>query len=68
VAEKHGIAADVLGETIPERLEILLDGKIAVSATIPELNGAYEGALEAALRTEPQVVAADRVRELRANC
>ena len=61
VAEKHGIAADVIGETIPERLEISLDGKAVISAAISELSEAYEGALEAALRTEPEMVAADRV-------
>ena len=59
MAEKFGIAADVIGETIPERLEIVLDGKKVVSTAISELSAAYEGALEAALRTEQQTVAAD---------
>ncbi|MHB8216197.1 MAG: phosphoribosylformylglycinamidine synthase subunit PurL, partial [Candidatus Sulfotelmatobacter sp.] len=59
VAEKYGIAADVIGETIPERLEILLDGKVTVSAVVSDLSAAYEGALESALRTELEVVAAD---------
>jgi phosphoribosylformylglycinamidine synthase subunit PurL len=59
VAERHGIAADVIGETIPEKLEISLDGKTVVSATVSELSAAYEGALEAALRTDPELVAAD---------
>jgi phosphoribosylformylglycinamidine synthase len=59
VAEKHGIAADVLGETIPDRLEISLDGQIVVSATISDLNQAYESALESTLRTDPELVAAD---------
>src|SRR5271165_771559 len=54
VAEKHGIAADVIGETIPERLEISLDGKAVIAAAISELSEAYEGALEAALRTDPE--------------
>ena len=59
VAEKHGSAAEVIGETIPERLEISLDGKIVISAPISELSDAYENALEAALRTDPELAAAD---------
>ncbi len=59
IAEGYGIAADVLGETIPERLEISLDGKVFVSAAVSELNQAYESALEATLRTDPELVAAD---------
>jgi phosphoribosylformylglycinamidine synthase len=59
IAEKYGIAADVLGETIPERLEISLDGKACVSAAVSELNQAYESALESVLRTDPELVAAD---------
>jgi hypothetical protein len=49
----------VIGETIPDKLEISLDGKAVVSATVAELSTAYEGALEAALRTDPELVAAD---------
>ncbi|MFZ0296085.1 MAG: phosphoribosylformylglycinamidine synthase subunit PurL [Candidatus Sulfotelmatobacter sp.] len=59
IAEKHGIAADVIGETIPERLEISLDGSEILSVTVPELSATYEGGLEEALRTEPEAVAAD---------
>ena len=59
IAEKHGIAADVIGETIPERLEISLDGKVVVSAAVSELSQAYEAALESTLRTDPELVAAD---------
>jgi len=59
LAGQHGVAADVIGETIPEKLEISLDGKAAVSATVSELSAAYEGALEAALRTDPELVGAD---------
>jgi phosphoribosylformylglycinamidine synthase len=59
VAARHGIVADVIGETIPDKLEILLDGQAVVSATVAELSTAYEGALEAALRTDPELVAAD---------
>jgi phosphoribosylformylglycinamidine (FGAM) synthase-like enzyme len=59
VAERHGIAADVLGETIPERLEISLEGLVVVSAAVSELSVAYETALESALRIEAEAVAAD---------
>ncbi len=59
VAAQHGIAADVLGETIPERLEITLEGRSIVSAAVSELSAVYEGALESALRSEPEAVAAE---------
>ena len=59
VAEKYGVAADVLGETILERLEISLDGQVFVSAAVSDLNQAYESALESILRTDPELVAAD---------
>jgi phosphoribosylformylglycinamidine synthase II len=59
IAEEYGIAADVLGETIPGRLEISLDGNVIVSAAISELSAAYETALESVLQTDPELVAAD---------
>jgi phosphoribosylformylglycinamidine synthase II len=59
IAQKHAIAAEVLGETIPERLEISLDDRLVVSASVSELSTAYEVALESSLRTEPEPVAAD---------
>jgi len=59
VAVKYGIAAEVIGETVPERMEMRLDGQVVVSAPLSELRAAYEGALERALRTEPDAVAAD---------
>jgi phosphoribosylformylglycinamidine synthase len=59
VAVKYRIAADLIGETAPERMEIKLDGRVVVSAPVSELRNAYEGALEKALHTEPDAVAAD---------
>jgi len=59
VAVKYGIAAELIGETVTERVEIRLDGRVVVSASVSELREAYEGALERALRTEPDAVAAD---------
>jgi hypothetical protein len=48
------VGAEVIGETIAERLEISLDGKGVISASVSELSGAYEGALESALRTDSE--------------
>jgi phosphoribosylformylglycinamidine (FGAM) synthase-like enzyme len=59
VAEQFEIAADVIGETGGDRLEISLDGAVVISASVSELNGAYEGALESALRADAELVAAD---------
>jgi phosphoribosylformylglycinamidine synthase len=56
VAGKHGVAADRIGETILERLEISLDGRAVISAAVSELNQSYEGALEAALKSDPELL------------
>jgi phosphoribosylformylglycinamidine synthase subunit PurL len=58
VAGKHGVDAEVIGETIADLLEVSLDGKVVISATVTELSAAYEGALESALRADPELVAA----------
>jgi len=59
VAAKYAIFADQLGETVLETIDIRLDGRTVISAAVSELNDAYEGALERALRSEPSVMAAD---------
>ncbi len=59
VAEQFGIAAEVIGETGGDRLEISLDGTLVISAGVGELSAAYEGALESALRADVELVAAD---------
>jgi phosphoribosylformylglycinamidine (FGAM) synthase-like enzyme len=59
VAEEFGVSAEVIGEAIPERIEISLDGKVVIAAAVSELGKAYESALETALRTDPELVAAD---------
>jgi len=59
VAVKYSIAAELIGETTPGRVEIRLDGRVVVSAPVSELREAYEGALERVLRAEPDAVAAD---------
>jgi phosphoribosylformylglycinamidine synthase len=59
IAAKHRLLLDVLGETVPEQVEIKLDGRVVVSASVAELCDVYESALEKTLRTEPEAVAAD---------
>jgi phosphoribosylformylglycinamidine synthase II len=59
VGAKFDVGADVIGETGSDRLEILVDGTLAISAPISELSESYEDALQSALRTDPEMVAAD---------
>jgi phosphoribosylformylglycinamidine synthase len=59
LAEKYGIAAEAIGETIPERLEISLDERAVISASVGDLRAAYEGALELALRADSELVTAE---------
>jgi phosphoribosylformylglycinamidine synthase II len=56
-AAKYGLSAEEIGETISDQLEIKLDGRVVVSTTVSELRSSFEGALESALRTEPEGVA-----------
>src|SRR5258706_874788 len=42
VAGEYGLFADVLGETGGQRVEIALDGQMAISAALSELNEVYE--------------------------
>ncbi len=57
IAEEDEITAEVLGETIPEKLEISLDGQVVVTTAVGELSTEYEGALESALGVGAEVVA-----------
>jgi phosphoribosylformylglycinamidine synthase subunit PurL len=59
VAEQLGVVAEVIGETGLDRVEILVDGDLVISAAVAELSGDYEGALEAALRADVELVGAD---------
>jgi phosphoribosylformylglycinamidine synthase subunit PurL len=59
VVEKYSVSADVIGETTSDKLEIMLDDQPVVSAPVSDLNKAYETALESALRTDTELVAAD---------
>jgi phosphoribosylformylglycinamidine synthase len=59
VARQYGISADVVGETTSESLEIKVDGRVVISATLGELRNVYENALGTALKTDPELVVAD---------
>jgi phosphoribosylformylglycinamidine synthase len=59
VAVKYSLSAEHIGETVPEKIEIQLDGRVVVSAGVGELRGVYEGALERALHAEPEAVGGD---------
>jgi phosphoribosylformylglycinamidine synthase len=56
-AEKFGVAADVLGETMGDRLEVSLDGEPVLSLPVAELSAGYEEALEAALKADVETMA-----------
>ena len=59
VAEEYGLFADVLGETGSDGIEIRVEDRTVIRASINELREAYEGALERALRAEPGVLVVD---------
>jgi predicted P-loop ATPase len=46
------VRADRLGQTIPEKLVIRIDGKVAVSAPVSELKQVWDTALTQALHTQ----------------
>jgi phosphoribosylformylglycinamidine synthase len=54
IAGQHGISAEKLGETVPDTLEIAMDGKQVVSASVSDLRQAWAHALEGALHTETE--------------
>jgi phosphoribosylformylglycinamidine synthase len=58
IAAKHGISADLIGQTIPDKLEISIDNKRYVSATVADLFTAWDTALERDLhvKTEEHLV------------
>jgi phosphoribosylformylglycinamidine synthase II len=56
VGHKYGILAETLGETTRDRIEIRVDGQRVISAEVEELREDYEGALEAALQVESELV------------
>jgi phosphoribosylformylglycinamidine synthase len=54
VALQYGLLVEPIGETGPDQLEIQIDGKAAVSASVFELRNAWDSALERALHVETE--------------
>jgi phosphoribosylformylglycinamidine synthase subunit PurL len=54
VGSKHGIRVEQIGSTIRENFEIVVDGKVVVSAPVRELKEAWSHALERALHVETE--------------
>jgi phosphoribosylformylglycinamidine synthase len=54
IAVKYGVAAEPIGETVPQQFEFAIDGKVVVSAPTAELKDAWANALERALHTETE--------------
>jgi phosphoribosylformylglycinamidine synthase len=54
VAVKYGLSAEHIGHTVPDNLQVRVDGKVAVSASVSELEAVWSGALELALHSETE--------------
>ncbi len=54
VAGKFGLSVEPIGDTGPDQLEIQIDGKVAVKASVSELREAWGSALERALQVETE--------------
>jgi phosphoribosylformylglycinamidine synthase len=59
IGVKYDVSADIIGETVGGQVEIAIDGQVVVSVIVADLRENYEGALERALKSEPEAVAAD---------
>jgi len=57
LAVKYSLSADVIGQTVSDKVEIRLDGRVVVSASVSELRDGFEGAIEAALKADPELIA-----------
>jgi phosphoribosylformylglycinamidine synthase len=54
IAVQCGLSVEPIGNTGPDQLEIQVDGKAAVKASVSELKDAWAGALERALHVETE--------------
>ena len=54
VAVKYALSAETIGSTVPDNLEISVDGKLAAAAPVLELKNDWAGALQQALHTETE--------------
>jgi phosphoribosylformylglycinamidine synthase len=52
LAVQFGLSAENIGSTVPENLEIRVDGKVSAAAAVSDLKQEWANALEAALHTE----------------
>ena len=59
MAVKYGLSAELIGETVPERVEIKLDGRVVVSAAVSELRECVRGRAGEGAADGPEAVAAD---------
>ena len=49
---RYGVAADLLGQTVPKKFEVIVNGQAVVSAAVSDLKDVWEHALEGALHIE----------------
>jgi phosphoribosylformylglycinamidine synthase II len=54
VAVKYGLSAEQVGSTVPDQLEIRVDGKAAATGSVSELRETWEHALQRALHVETE--------------
>ena len=54
IAVQYGLSAEIVGNTVPEKLEIRIDGEVSVSAPVSHLKQRWADALEDALHTETE--------------
>jgi len=54
VAVQYALATEKIGRTVPDNLEISVDGRVAASAPVSELKMVWANALEEALHTETE--------------
>ncbi len=52
VGVRYGVAADSIGRTVPEKLEILIDGRMVVAAGVSALKDVWAQSLEKLLEVE----------------
>jgi phosphoribosylformylglycinamidine synthase len=54
IALQFGLSADQIGSTLPDQLEIRVDGNLAAKGSVSELREAWQHALERALHVETE--------------
>ncbi len=54
IAVQYGLSAEQIGNTVPDQLEVRVDGAAAATAGVSELRDAWAGALQRALHVETE--------------